>query len=122
VKQGDIFWIEPGCLPDDFGEIPHPYVVIQDNVINQSRIKTVVMCALTSNMKHAGEPGNILLDVDEANLPLHSIVVVSQIETINKSDLKEYIGTLSPERVKQIFSGMGFQQRSFFDRKENSTL
>ena len=91
MKQGDIFWIEPDCSPDDFGEIPHPYVVIQDNVINQSRIKTVVMCALTSNMKRAGEPGNILLDVDEANLPLHSIVVVSQIETVNKSDFKVII-------------------------------
>ena len=64
MKQGDIFWIEPNSLPYDIGKIPHPHMVFQDDVINRSRIKTVVMCAMTSNIRRACEPGNVLLDVD----------------------------------------------------------
>ncbi|MCA9961682.1 MAG: type II toxin-antitoxin system PemK/MazF family toxin [Anaerolineales bacterium] len=119
LKQGDIFWVQLEGLPGDIPQIPHPHVIIQDTIINRSRVKTVVMCALTSNMKRANEPGNVLLDMNEAGLTRHSIVVVSQIETVNKTDLGEYIGTLSPERVKQIFNGMEFQQKSFFSYNED---
>ncbi len=116
IRQGDIYWLHP----TKSGELPaspsHPYVVIQDDVINRSRVHTVVVCALTSNRNRANEPGNILLDVGEANLPRQSVVVVSQVETVDKTELGEYIGSLSPHRIAQIFKGMAFQQRSFFSR------
>jgi mRNA interferase MazF len=121
LKQGDIFWIEQGKQFETGNEISHPHVIIQDNVINRSRVKTVVMCALTSNMKRANEPGNVLLDLNEANLQRRSIVVVSQVETVNKSDLKAFIGTLSSDRVQQIFNGMRFQQKSFFGLNEDDS-
>ena len=116
VKQGDIYWLhttKSGELP---ASPPHPYVVIQDDVINRSRVHTVVVCALTSNTNRANEPGNILLDVGEVNLPRHSVVVVSQVEAVNKTELEEYIGSLTPHRITQIFRGMAFQQASFFNR------
>ncbi|MBN2528553.1 MAG: type II toxin-antitoxin system PemK/MazF family toxin [Deltaproteobacteria bacterium] len=121
LKQGDIYWISPNALSDIAGSISHPHVIIQDNTINRSRIKTVVMCALTSNMKRTNEPGNVLLDVGEANLRRHSIVVVSQIETVNKTDLGQYIGTLCQRRIEQIFTGMKFQQKSFFDMNDDKS-
>ncbi|NTV36027.1 MAG: type II toxin-antitoxin system PemK/MazF family toxin, partial [Anaerolineaceae bacterium] len=63
------------------------------------------------NLKRANSPGNVLLEAGEANLPKQSIVVVSQVSTVDKSQLGEYIGTLSEERVRQILAGMRFLQR-----------
>jgi mRNA interferase MazF len=87
-------------------EYPHPYVVIQDDAINHSRVETVVLCALTTNMKKANLPGNILLDEGEGNLPKQSIVVVSQIVSVEKSTLGQYIGSLRKKRIVQIYSGL----------------
>jgi mRNA interferase MazF len=81
-------------------------VVIQNNLFNRSRINTVVVCAITSNLKRASAPGNVLLRKGEANLPKRSVVNVSQIFTVDKADLVEKIGTLSPERVRQILDGV----------------
>ena len=111
INQGDIYWVQvenPG--------ISHPHVVIQDNVFNHSRIDTVVVCALTSNLKKINMPGNVLLDVGEASLTRQSIVEVSKIATVAKNQLGDYIGSLTEQRIQQIFSGMRFVQMSFFDR------
>ena len=111
INQGDIYWLDLG---DDnpFGvEHVHPYVVIQDNVINHSRVETVVLCALTTNMKKVNLPGNILLDVGEGDLPKESIVVVSQVVSVEKTALGEYIGALSKKRIEQIYAGLNLLQR-----------
>jgi mRNA interferase MazF len=89
-------------------------VVVQDDVFNHSRITTVVVCALTSNLQRANEPGNVLLDVGEGNLPEQSVVVVSQVSSIDKTRLGARIGSLSDARVEQILAGLRFQQVSFF--------
>jgi len=91
-------------------------VVIQDDVINHSRISTVVVCALTSNKNRMIEPGNVLLEPGEANLPKQSVVVVSQIDVVEETQLGDYIGSLSKARIEQILAGMRFQQSSFFAR------
>lgn len=67
-----------------------PYVVIQNNVFNQSRINTVLVCALTSSLKRGQDPGNVTLNAGEADLPQPSIVVVSQLVTLDKSQLGKY--------------------------------
>lgn len=61
---------------------------------------------LTSNLGRANSPGNVLLEAGEADLPEQSVVNVSQILTINKSQLGEKIGTLSAERGRQIIDGI----------------
>ena len=117
INQGDIFWIHPEILQvGELGVHIHPYVVIQDDLLNHSRVDSVVVCALTSNLKQANEPGNVLLDVGEANLPKQSAVVVSKVSAVGKLQLGDYIGSLSEERINQIMAGMRFQQRSFFAR------
>lgn len=106
IRQGDVYWIDLG---EPMGSEPgyrHPHVVVQNNVFNCSRINTVAVCALTSNLKRADVPGNVLLKKGEANLKKDSVVNVSQLVTIDKADLLERIGTLSPARVKQIVSGL----------------
>jgi mRNA interferase MazF len=106
IKQGDIYWVE---LSEPTGSEPgysHPHVVIQNNVFNASRINTTIVCALTSNLKRVQSPGNVLLGAGEGNLPKQSVVVVSQIFTVDKKQLGEYIGALSLRRTNQILAGI----------------
>ena len=94
--------------------MPHPHVVVQDDVFNHSRIATVVVCALTSNLKRASEPGNVLLEIGEGGLRKQSVVIASQVSSVDKSDLGERIGSLSSERVDQVVASMRFLQASYF--------
>jgi mRNA interferase MazF len=106
INQGDVFWID---LDEPFGSEPgyrHPHVVVQNNVFNHSRISTVIVCTITSNLKRAKAPGNVPLEKGEANLPKQSVVNVSQIFTVDKRDLTEKIGSLSHKRVRQILDGI----------------
>ncbi len=114
IHRGDIFWLEADESRGSVPGHPHPHVVIQDDVFNQSRVHTVVVCALTTNLNRAREPGNVLLEVDEGNLPRQSVLVVSQVSSVDKALLGELIGTLSAHRVDQVLDGMRFQQASFF--------
>ena len=116
IHRGDLFWIGPDDARGSIPGHPHPHVVVQEDVFNHSRITTVVVCALTSNLHRANEPGNVLLDVDEGNLPKRSVVVVSQVSSVEKVRLGERIGALSDARVEQILAGLRFQQASFFVR------
>lgn len=110
-RRGELYW-----LPDDSNAQVHPHVVVQDDVFNDARITTTIVCALTSNLHRATEPGNVLLEPGEGGLPRPSVVVVSQITSVEKSRLVERIGVLSDERVEQILAGLRFQQRSYFRR------
>ena len=106
IRQGDIYWIDLGESSGSEPGYRHPHIVIQNNVFNRSRINTVVVCVLTSNLKRAEAPGNVLLEEGEANLPKQSVVNVSQIFTVDKQDLGEKIGTVSPKRIEQILAGI----------------
>lgn len=116
IHRGDLFWLP---ADDPGGPAPaysHPHVVVQDDVFNHSRVSTVIVCALTSNLHRATEPGNVRLDPGEGGLPRQSVVVVSQIASVDKARLGERIGALSEARVEQILAGLRFQQASFFRR------
>ncbi len=116
IHRGDLFWMESD---DSQGLVPsysHPHVVVSEDVFNHSRVTTVVVCALTSNLHRANEPGNVLLEVGEGDLPKQSVVVVSQISSVDKACLGERIGALSDARVEQILAGLRFQQATFFGR------
>ena len=133
IQRGDIYWIAPDAVEDPDAAVgadaaasvaghadeavrgpAHPHVVVQDDVFNHSRIATVVVCALTTNLHRASEPGNVLLDEGEGELPRRSVVVVSQISSVAKARLGGRIGSLSAARVEQVLAGLRFQQASFF--------
>jgi mRNA interferase MazF len=115
INQGDVYWLQLNNLEAEEVGIPHPYVVVQDNLFNHSRIHTTVVCALTSNIKRASLPGNVVLEAGEANLPKPSVVEVSKVSSVDKAQLGEYIGTLGEARINQILAGMRFVQRSYFE-------
>jgi mRNA interferase MazF len=106
IEQGDVFWVDLGRPSGAGPGLLHPHVVIQNDVFNQSRLDTVVVCTLTSNLNRPRVPGNVLLDEGEANLPKRSVVVVSQLFTVDKEDLTERIGSLSSDRIRQILEGI----------------
>lgn len=81
-------------------------VVIQNHVFNASRIRTVIVCALTSNLRRAGAPRNVLLEEGDANLGRPSVVNISQIATLDREQLTERIGDLPRDRVRQILAGL----------------
>lgn len=116
IRRGEIYWaVAP--RPELAGEgqeldaaVAHPHVIVQDDVLNDSRLPTVVAVALTSNRRRASEPGNVLLEAGEAGLEKASVVVVSQVSSIAKAALGACIGQLSPARLEQIFDGMRFVQ------------
>lgn len=83
-----------------------PHVVVQNDAFNRSRINTVVVCLLTSNLRRAGDVGNVLLAPGEGNLQEQSVVNVSQLSTVDKRELREQIGSLSRERAYEILRGI----------------
>jgi len=102
LTLGDIYWLR---LSED---VSHPQVVI---TIDSSVMVTVV--ALTTNMLKVSFPGNILLDPGEGGLTKRSIIEVSKRLTINKSQLSDYVGRLSEQRLNEILAGINFVQTSF---------
>ena len=106
IKQGDVFWVNLGKPTGSEPAYRHPHLVIQNNVFNRSRINTVVVCSLTSNLQRAGSPGNVLLEKGEANLLKQSVVNITQIFTVDKADLTEKIGALSRSRMDQVLEGI----------------
>ncbi len=66
----------------------------------------MVVCAFSTNLKLAGAPGNVLLFKGEANLPKECVANISQVSTVNKKDLVERIGQLSPGRLNEVLSGV----------------
>ena len=106
ISQGDVFWVELGEPGGSEPGYTHPSVVIQNNMYNHSAINTVIVCSITSNLQRANIPGNILLEPGEADLPKQSVVVVSQVFTVDKAQLREYVGTLTKKRVRQVLDGL----------------
>ena len=106
INQGDIYWIRLGKARGSEPGYRHPHLVIQNNIFNKSKINSVVVCVLTTNLKRSRAPGNVLLKKGEANLSKPSVVNISQVYTVNKSDLDEKIGQLSRERINQVFEGI----------------
>ena len=106
IKQGDLYWIDLGEPAGSEPGYRRPFVVIQNNVFNLSKLNTVVVCALSSNLKRAASPGNVTLEKQEANLSKPSVVVVTQVFTVDKHQLEDYIGTLPKRRVLQILNGI----------------
>lgn len=106
IRQGDIFWVDLGEPEGSEPGFRRPYVVIQNNLFSTSRLNTAVLCALTSNVERAKAPGNVLLKKGEGSVPKDSVVNITQIITIDKSDLVERIGSLPSARVSQIIEGV----------------
>lgn len=106
IRQGDVFWLDLGRPLGAEPGFLRPYVVIQNDLFNSGAIQTAVLCLITTNLRRAKSPGNVLLDEGEANLPGQSVVNVTQLATVNKDRLAHPIGHLSRSRIELILGGI----------------
>ena len=106
IRQGGLFWVDLGKPSGSGPVLRRPFVVVQNDLFNRSRLATVIMCALTANLRRAAAPGNVLLAKGEGNLSQDSVVNVTQLFTIDKSELADRVGRLGSERVAEILRGI----------------
>ena len=106
ISQGDVWWAE---IPTPTGSGPgyrRPVVIVQGDALNRSRIATVVCVPLTSNLKWAEAPGNVLLTARHTSLPKDSVANVSQIVAIDRALLTDRVGKLPSAKLELLLSGI----------------
>lgn len=106
MTRGEIWWAD---LPEPRGSEPgfrRPVLIIQADAYNFSRIQTIIVAALSSNLELAEAPGNVLLPRKVTSLPRDSVVNVSQLLTVDRSFLFEHIGTLSGRFLANVDDGL----------------
>jgi mRNA interferase MazF len=106
MQRGDIWW---ATLPEPVGSGPgyrRPVLVMQSDAFNQSRIKTVVVLAITKNLALAKAPGNVLLTTRTSGLDIDSVVNVSQILTLDKILLTQQVSRVPSTKMAKIEAGV----------------
>jgi mRNA interferase MazF len=106
VRQGDVYRLDFGPATGSAPAERHPCVVVQSDTFNRSRIATTVVCLITSNMDRAAAPGNVALKKGDARLSKPSVVNVSQVVTVDKSELEERIGHLPSAALGAVLKGL----------------
>jgi mRNA interferase MazF len=102
VSQGEVWWADLGVPRGSKPGFRRPVLVVQGDALNRSRIATAVCVALTSNVKWASAPGNVLLSESATGLPKESVANVSQIVTLNKSELTVRVGKLPKAKLELV--------------------
>lgn len=106
MRRGEVWW---ASLPEPIGSGPgyrRPVLVIQADEFNESRIRTVIVAVITSNLRLAEAPGNLRCRSSETGLPRDSVVNVSQLITIDKSLLTERVAMLPAGTFRQVEDGL----------------
>ena len=106
MRRGEVWWAtlrppmgsEPGY--------PRPVLIVQADDFNKSRIGTVVVLAITSNLRLQAAPGNVTLSKRNTKLPRNSVANVSQVITLDRSLLTERISALSTAKMKEVEDGL----------------
>jgi len=106
IRKGSIYWVDfsPGKGSEPIGR--RPGLVIQNDILNDSKLNTVIMLAITSTMKFGELPGNVVLRKGEANLPKKCVINVTQVKSVDKTSVKEKIGTLSKKKMDEVYKGL----------------
>ncbi|WP_089936078.1 type II toxin-antitoxin system PemK/MazF family toxin [Candidatus Entotheonella palauensis] len=106
VAQGEVWWAD---LPEPAGSGPgfrRPVLIVQGDALNRSRLATVICVPLTSNLRWADAPGNVLLASRSTGLPRDSVANVSQIVALDRSLLTEQVGRLSRRQIELVLRGL----------------
>ena len=106
MHQGEVYWV---AFSGARGSEPwgrRPALILQHDRFNRSRLNTVVVVAITSNLRYATLPGNVRLRRGEGNLPRPCVVNVTQIQTIDRTYVQEKIGTLPHRVLRRIWEGV----------------
>lgn len=106
ISQGDVCW---ASLDDPVGSAPgfrRPVAIVQGEAFNASRLATAVVVPLTSNLRLAAAPGNVMLTARRTGLPRDSVANVSQIITIDRAVLSDRVGHLDGSDLRLVLAGI----------------
>jgi mRNA interferase MazF len=106
VSRGELWWVDFGEPDGTAAGYRRPAVVVSSDRFNLSRLATVVVAAVTSNLRLAQAPGNVALTAADSGLPKESVVNVSQLLTIDRRLLGEQAGVLSPAHMRAVDDGL----------------
>jgi mRNA interferase MazF len=106
IKRGEIWW---AALPDPRASEPgyrRPVLIVQADAFNRSAIRTVIVAVITSNLRLAAAPGNVMLRRRESRLAKDSLVNVSQLVTLSKDLLVQRVAKIPSERIREVEDGL----------------
>jgi len=106
VRQGDVVWVR---FPPARGSAPagrRPALVLQHDRFNRTALNTAIVAAITSNVRYGALPGNVRLSKREGGLPRVSVVNVTQIATVDRSDIDSVAGRISLRRLSEVWDGV----------------
>ncbi len=106
MQRGEIWWAELGAPKGSEPGYRRPILIVQQDDFNQSRISTIIAVVLTSNLRLSEAPGNVLLNKRWTKLPKDSVANISQIITLDKSNLTECIASLPKLKMSEVDNGL----------------
>ena len=106
IERGEIWWADLGEPRGSSPGFHRPVVIVQSDFFNRTRINTLIAAIITTNLRLAEMPGNVLLSKRRTGLTEESVVNITQLFTIDRNDLLEFIGTLSAKKMEQIDKGL----------------
>ncbi|TMD25728.1 MAG: type II toxin-antitoxin system PemK/MazF family toxin [Chloroflexi bacterium] len=106
VRRGEIWWADLGSPRGSAPALRRPVLVISADFVNRSALRTVSVVGITSNVKWAAAPGNVLITKGVAGLARESVANVTQVQTIDRSDLDSRVGKLSRALMQDVDSGL----------------
>lgn len=106
ILQGEIWWAELPAVAGSGPGFRRPVIVVQGDHLNRSRIATAVCVPLTSNLRWADAPGNVLMPTGVSGLPKDSVANASQIVSVDRAFLARRVGKLTPKRLQQVMNGI----------------
>ena len=106
VERGEIWWANLGEPRGSSPGFERPILIVQSNDFNKTRINTLIVAVITTNLRLAKMPGNLALSKRASGLEEESIVNVSQIFTLDRQDLLERVGALSAKKMEQVDKGL----------------
>ena len=105
-QRGEIWWSDLGPVLGSASAGRRPVLVVSADGFNESRQRTVIVAALTTNVTHGHRPGNVHVVAGTAGLERDSVVLVSHLRTVDKRTMVQRCGRLSRTRMGQIDAGL----------------
>jgi mRNA interferase MazF len=106
MRRSEIYWADLGTASGSRPAKRRPLLVIQSDPYNDSRLATVLVAVITSNTALATMPGNVFLPASASGLPRDSVVNVTALVTLNKTDLTDWVGQIPPSLMHDVDRGL----------------
>jgi mRNA interferase MazF len=106
IRKGSLYWVDFSPAKGSEPKGRRPGLVVQSDALNDSKLNTIIMVAITSTMKFGELPGNVTLRKGEANLPKKCVVNVTQVKSVDRASIKDKIGTLSKQKMDEVTQGL----------------